>query len=207
MGAGHAVQKVGSNLDHRRLHIPAQAGVAGAGQGGAPDRPRHRRHYEQEAAEAAARRAARDRAGRSRDGGVDQARDAGQRPGPMPVVARRDHEARVAGAALAASEPQMRQRHVTAPGIDDRLQIGVRLMLAGSAEHQHADIAGGERGARRRQLVGHRAKRSAWRRETEDRGRGPPSPAGSGAGLCQAQHAPHGRRHYRALRRAAATRA
>jgi hypothetical protein len=38
-------------------------------------------------------------------------------------------------AALGAAELQILQRHNTAAAIDDRLQIGRRLVVAGFAEH------------------------------------------------------------------------
>jgi hypothetical protein len=39
------------------------------------------------------------------------------------------------------------------PCLDQGLQIGVRMMAAGVAEHRHADIAGAQRGARRGQAI------------------------------------------------------
>ena len=47
----------------------------------------------------------------------------------------------------------MDQRHVAAAGVDQGLQVGVAPMPAGLAPHQHADIAGAQRGPRGRQLV------------------------------------------------------
>jgi hypothetical protein len=59
-----------------------------------------------------------------------------------------------------AAKLQLSQRHVTAAGQHDRPQIGVGLVAAGVAEHQHADVAGAQRGSRGGQfvvVVGHRA--------------------------------------------------
>jgi hypothetical protein len=36
---------------------------------------------------------------------------------------------------------------IAAASVDQRLQIGVGLVAAGAAKHQHADIAGAQRGA------------------------------------------------------------
>ena len=40
------------------------------------------------------------------------------------------------------------QRHVAATGLHDRLQVRLGLVAARVAEHQHANVAGAERGAR-----------------------------------------------------------
>jgi hypothetical protein len=45
------------------------------------------------------------------------------------------------------------QRHVAAPGLHDLLQASVRLVAARVAEHQHAEVADAQRGARCGQLV------------------------------------------------------
>jgi hypothetical protein len=74
------------------------------------------------------------------------------------------------------------QRHVAAAGVDRGLQIGVALMVAGAAKHQHADI----RAARAVRCVG-----SSWW-STEDRVSRPSvsGPVG-GAGLCPSATTQH----------------
>jgi hypothetical protein len=69
------------------------------------------------------------------------------------VVPRGHHEVGAVGAALRAAKPQLGQRHVTAPGLHDRLQVGGGLVATRVAEHQHADIAGAQRGTRCPQRV------------------------------------------------------
>ena len=46
------------------------------------------------------------------------------------VVPRRHHEVRPIAAAVGAAEPQVDQRHVTAPGLHEAVQFGLRLVLA-----------------------------------------------------------------------------
>ena len=71
------------------------------------------------------------------------------RPSPrLRVVPRGYHEVGAIGAALRAAKPQLGQRHVAATGLHERLEVGVGLMAAGIAEHQHADVAGAQCGAR-----------------------------------------------------------
>jgi hypothetical protein len=56
-------------------------------------------------------------------------------------------------------ETQVHQRHVTAAGIDQRLQVRVPLMAAGFAPDEDADIVRLQRGPRCRQhveIVAHR---------------------------------------------------
>jgi hypothetical protein len=45
-----------------------------------------------------------------------------------------------ATAAPGASEPVLHQRHVAFAGIDQALQVGIRLVAARIAEHDHADM-------------------------------------------------------------------
>ena len=63
------------------------------------------------------------------------------------VVPRRHHEVGPVGAALRAAKPQLGQRHVAVAGQHERMQVGVRLVAARIAEHQHADVAGAQRSA------------------------------------------------------------
>ena len=69
------------------------------------------------------------------------------------VVPRGHHEVGAVGAALRAAKPQLGQRHVAATGLHDRIEIGVGLMAARVAEHQHAHVAVAQRGARRGQVA------------------------------------------------------
>ena len=70
-----------------------------------------------------------------------------------PSRAAHHHEVGPIAAALRAAKPQLGQRHVTAPRLHESLQIGVRLVAARVADHQHAHVAGSSRGACCRQAV------------------------------------------------------
>ena len=67
------------------------------------------------------------------DGGPPQTRSSVSRRSPrLRVVPRRHHEVRSVAAALRAAKPQLGQRHVAAPRLHKRLEVGVRLVAAAS---------------------------------------------------------------------------
>ena len=52
-----------------------------------------------------------------------------------------DNPVGVISAALRAAKPQLGQRRVAANGLYDPLKVGVSLVAAGVAEHQHTNVA------------------------------------------------------------------
>jgi hypothetical protein len=87
------------------------------------------------------------------DGGPEGEPSVSRRSPRLRVVARGHHEVRAISAAPRAAKPQLGQRHVAAPSLDERPQVSVGLVAAGVAEHQHTDVAGAQRGTRCRQAI------------------------------------------------------
>ena len=98
---------------------------------------------------------------RRRAGG--QGSSVSRRSPRLRVVARRHHEVGAIAAAVGTAEPQVHQRHVAAPRLQEAVQVGVRLVLAAAfAPDEQRDVARSQRCPWRRQAVAVAAARSAF---------------------------------------------